>query len=140
MPELGDGDTLLTMIEIAAPTDYEAARGVFVEYAEWLGVLRHAGRAWPVWLLVLAGCGPAAPRLLRLTGVTDRQHDEDQFVREWATFDAVAKGEPIATRADGTLLVADRDGFLIFPNTEAAPGTEWFYFAVTSERDLGRPA
>jgi len=57
------------MIEIAAPTDYEAARGVFVEYAEWLGVLRHAGRAWPAWLLVLAGCGPAAPRLLPATDV-----------------------------------------------------------------------
>jgi len=82
---------------------------------------------------------PAAPKLLlRLVGVTDRQHEHDQFVREWATFDAVAQGEPIATRADGTLLTADRDGFLIFPNTEAQPGTEWFYFAVTSDRDLVR--
>ena len=55
-----------------------------------------------------------------------------------------ARGEPIGRRADGSLLQAERDGFIVFPNAEAAPGTEWFYFAVESERDLarvpGRPA
>jgi len=28
----------------------------------------------------------------------------------------------------------------VFPNAEALPGTEWFYFAVESDRDLTRPA
>ncbi len=83
---------------------------------------------------------PPPPQLLRLVGVTDRQHEEDQFVREWATFDAVAQGEPIGSRADGELLRAGRDGFIVFPNAGAAPGTEWFYFAVRSERDLGGSA
>ena len=71
--------------------------------------------------------------------VTDRMHEGDQFVREWATFDPVARGEPIGLRDDGTLLRAERDGFIVFPNSDALPGTEWFYFAVASERDLARP-
>ncbi|MGJ7492333.1 succinylglutamate desuccinylase [Variovorax sp. ZT4R33] len=79
---------------------------------------------------------PQQPALLRLVSVTDRAHEDDQFVREWATFDAVACGEPIGVRADGSVLGAERDGFIIFPNTEAQPGAEWFYFAVASERRL----
>ncbi|WP_086921527.1 succinylglutamate desuccinylase/aspartoacylase domain-containing protein [Variovorax sp. JS1663] len=81
----------------------------------------------------------AAPALLRLVSVIDRDSEEDQFVREWATFDPVARGEPIGVRADGSVLAAERDGFIVFPNSAALPGTEWFYFAVASERDLRRP-
>lgn len=83
---------------------------------------------------------PAAPSLLRLVSVTDRNDEEDQFVREWATFDPVGRGEPIGVRADGSVVAADRDGFIVFPNSAALPGAEWFYFAVASERDLRRPA
>lgn len=83
---------------------------------------------------------PVSPELLRLVSVTDRLHEEDQFVREWATFDRVARGEPIGLREDGSVLHAERDGFIVFPNAEALPGTEWFYFAVESERDLARKA
>ena len=79
---------------------------------------------------------PPQPALLRLVSVTDRLDEEDQFVREWATFDAVAQGEPIGVRADGRMLHAERDGFIVFPNTEAGAGTEWFYFAVASDRAL----
>jgi hypothetical protein len=83
---------------------------------------------------------PARPALLRLVSVTDRLHQDDRLVREWATFDRVARGEPIGVRADGRVLHAERDGFIVFPNAEALPGTEWFYFAVESDRDLTRPA
>ena len=79
---------------------------------------------------------PPQPALLRLVSVTDRLDEEDQFVREWATFDAVAQGEVIGVRADGRMLHAERDGFIVFPNTEAGAGTEWFYFAVASDRAL----
>jgi len=87
-----------------------------------------------------AAAPPRAPSLLRLVSVVDRLHAEDQFVREWATFDPVARGEPIGVREDGSMLHAERDGFIVFPNAEALPGTEWFYFAVESDRDLTRPA
>lgn len=80
---------------------------------------------------------PAHPRLLRLASVTDRLDEGDRFVREWATFDAVANGEPIGHRHDGTLLAAPGDGFIVFPNARALPGSEWFYFATLSERRLG---
>jgi uncharacterized protein len=69
---------------------------------------------------------PAAPALLRLVSVTDRDSEDDQFVREWATFDPVARGEPIGVRADGRVLAAERDGFIVFPNSAALPGTAWF--------------
>lgn len=79
---------------------------------------------------------PAHPQLLRLASVTDRLHADDQFVRDWATFDAVARGEPIGQRADGRVVQAPDDGYIVFPNDEALPGTEWFYFARESERRL----
>lgn len=82
--------------------------------------------------------GPAQPpKLLRLASVTDRLHEEDSFVRDWATFDEVQRGEPIGMRHDGTLVSAPDDGFIVFPNAMALPGAEWFYFAHPSERRLG---
>ena len=83
---------------------------------------------------------PPAPRLLRLVDVTDRAHVGDRFVRDWATFDAVARGETIGRRDDGTPVRAAHDGFIVFPNRAALPGAEWFYFAVASERDLAHAA
>jgi predicted deacylase len=80
---------------------------------------------------------PSPPKLLRLAAVTDRLHEEDSFVRDWATFDAVQRGEPIGMRHDGTLVSAPDDGFIVFPNALALPGAEWFYFARPSERVLG---
>ena len=81
-----------------------------------------------------------APRsdiqLLRLEQVTDRAAEGDRFVRTWASFDPVGAGAPIAQRADGTLLHAPADGFIVFPNPQAAPGSEWFYFARASDRPL----
>ena len=103
-----------------------------VAYSAILAALRLLGMAMPD-----AGAEPPArPELLRLVSVTDRAHEGDQFVREWATFDAVAEGEPIGVRDDGTVLHAERDGFIVFPNSEALAGTEWFYFAVHSDRVL----
>lgn len=85
----------------------------------------------------LAGAPEQPPKLLRLASVTDRLHEDDSFVRDWATFDEVQRGEPIGMRHDGTMLDAPEDGFIVFPNALALPGAEWFYFARTSERQLG---
>ncbi len=80
------------------------------------------------------------PRVLRLMAVTDRGAPGDRFVRDWATFDPVARGQVIGTRADGERLVAPGDGYVVFPNPQALPGTEWFYFAIDSDRRLGQGA
>ena len=106
-----------------------------VAYEAILSTLRLLGMI----ALVPGAKPPPKPSLLRLVSVVDRFHEEDQFVREWATFDPVSRGDPIAVREDGSVLHAERDGFIVFPNAEALPGTEWFYFAVDSDRDLTRP-
>ena len=45
-------------------------------------------------------------------------------------------GDVIGQRADGTTLRAPDDGFIVFPNPNALPGNEWFYFARRSTRQL----
>ena len=74
--------------------------------------------------------------LLRLAEVTDRFHADDRFAREWKSYEAVTAGELIATRVNGAPLRAPEDGFVVFPNPNAPPGNEWFYFARLSERRL----
>ena len=79
---------------------------------------------------------PAEFERLRLTEVVDRQHPADRFVREWRSFDAVHAGEHVGERHDGTAVMARADGHIVFPDTQALPGHEWFYLAEASERPL----
>ncbi|WP_296895554.1 succinylglutamate desuccinylase/aspartoacylase family protein [Thiobacillus sp.] len=84
-----------------------------------------------------ASAKPAAvadTEALRLYQVVDRGHADDQFVRDWASFDRVHAGEIIGTRHDGTPVAADREGYIVFPNPNAQPGQEWFYLAKPSAR------
>jgi predicted deacylase len=67
--------------------------------------------------------------ILRLVDVTDRQHSEDAFAREWRSFDTVHRGEAIGTRHGGEAVTAPSEGFIVFPNPGAEVGQEWFYFA-----------
>ena len=71
---------------------------------------------------------------LRLYEVIDRAHVDDQFSRAWASFDRVRAGDVIGTRHDGTSVIADQDGYIVFPNPKALPGQEWFYLARPSAR------
>ena len=102
-----------------------------IAYAAIRNTLAHLG-------LVDAQSPPprADIQLLRLHDVTDRDAEGDGFERAWASFDPVAAGDAIARRADGSVLRAPSDGFIVFPNPAAAPGSEWFYFARESERVL----
>jgi uncharacterized protein len=79
---------------------------------------------------------PARFECLTLAHVVDREHAEDRFVREWTSFDALQAGQTIALRRDGTPLVAERAGRIVFPDPGARPGHEWFYFAQPSARPL----
>ena len=89
--------------------------------------------------LVDAPAPPACQTVefLRLAQVIDRYHVDDVFVRSWASFDALGAGTLVATRHDGTPVLADVDGYIVFPNASAAPGNEWFYLAQRSGRRLG---
>ncbi len=84
---------------------------------------------------------PAPPpcqnlELLKLAQVVDRLHSDDAFVQLWSSFDAVRAGQPVATRHDGTPVLAAMDGYIVFPNANATPGNEWFYLAQPSARDM----
>lgn len=76
----------------------------------------------------------ALAEALRLYQVIDRAHAEDRLVRGWSSFDRVRAGEVIGVRRDGVPVVADQDGYIVFPNPDALPGQEWFYLARPSER------
>lgn len=75
-----------------------------------------------------------AAEALRLVQVIDRNHADDAFSRPWSSFDVLRAGDVIGTRRDGTRVVADSDGYIVFPNPGALPGQEWFYIARHSTR------
>jgi predicted deacylase len=72
--------------------------------------------------------------VIRLYQVIDRLHPEDRFSRDWRSFEIIKRGELIARRRDGTALIADRDGWIVFPNPTAQVDQEWFYLAEASQR------
>lgn len=74
--------------------------------------------------------------ILRINEVIDRNHPDDKFAQTWTSFDRVKQGDLIGIRADGTEVFAERSGFILFPNINALPGNEWFYFAELSPRVL----
>ncbi|PTT88801.1 succinylglutamate desuccinylase [Pelomonas sp. HMWF004] len=77
------------------------------------------------------------PEVLQLYDVIDREAEGDQFEQAWASFDPIAQGQRIGTRASGEPVLAPSEGRIVFPNTKSAPGTEWFYLARPSNRRLG---
>jgi predicted deacylase len=80
---------------------------------------------------------PAAPfECLTLAEVVDRLDAADSFVKPWTSFDPLADGELIALRADGSELRAPQAGYIVFPDSSALPGHEWFYLAQESRRPM----
>lgn len=66
---------------------------------------------------------------LSLYDVVDRAHAGDTFSRTWSSFNRLTRGDLIGTRHDGTPVVAENDGFIVFPDALAEVGNEWFYLA-----------
>jgi hypothetical protein len=84
---------------------------------------------------------PLAPvvhpiKCLTLAEVIDRHAEADRFVRPWASFDPLTADQPIAERADGSVVHAPYAGYIVFPDVGARPGHEWFYLARPSLRPL----
>jgi hypothetical protein len=97
-----------------------------VGYRAILNALAHLG---------IAASTPPDPvteyEALRMYEVHDRHHPGDAFSRAWASFDPLHKGDLIGTRHDGTPVLAEDEGCILFPNALAQPGNEWFYLART---------
>jgi predicted deacylase len=66
---------------------------------------------------------------LHMYEVIDKNHPDDTFTREWASFNKLNKGDTIANRHDGAPIIAETDGYILFPDAKAAAGGEWFYLA-----------
>jgi predicted deacylase len=64
---------------------------------------------------------------LQMVVVHDKLDAGDRFTREWASFDPVQEGEQIGVRADGSPVVAEFSGRILFPDTNAGPNQEWYY-------------
>ncbi|CDG83490.1 succinylglutamate desuccinylase/aspartoacylase domain-containing protein [Janthinobacterium agaricidamnosum] len=66
---------------------------------------------------------------LNMVVVHDKASAGDTFVRTWSSFDRVRQGDQIGTRADGTPVTAEFDALILFPDSKAAAGNEWYYLA-----------
>jgi predicted deacylase len=64
---------------------------------------------------------------LQMVVVHDKLDAGDRFTREWASFDPVQEGEQIGVRADGSRVVAEFSGRILFPDVNAGPNQEWYY-------------
>jgi predicted deacylase len=64
---------------------------------------------------------------LSMVVVHDKADKGDSFVRQWSSFDPVAKGQPIGVRADGTPVTSELDGRILFPDVNAGANQEWYY-------------
>jgi predicted deacylase len=102
-----------------------------VAYQAMLSTLRHFG-------MITGATLPEAPiaqrEALRLVEVVDKTHTDDRFSRAWASFDQVKQGEEIGKRADGSVVVAEFDAAIVFPDAAAKAGEEWFYLARQNNR------
>jgi predicted deacylase len=64
---------------------------------------------------------------LSMVVVHDKIDAGDRFTRQWSSFDALAEGEQIGVRADGTPVLAEFSGRILFPDANASPNHEWYY-------------
>ena len=99
--------------------------------------------AWRAIRNTLAHLGltgePAPPasgpiEALSLVEVVDKADAADAFSRAWQSFDALRAGDIIGTRANGDVMRAPFDGWLVFPNARAQARQEWYYLARASGR------
>lgn len=71
---------------------------------------------------------------LKLYEVIDREHANDTFSQTWLSFDPLPKAATIGTRASSESLISKEDQYIVFPNINAMPGTEWYYLARRDNR------
>lgn len=103
---------------------------VDVGYAAIRNVLAHLG------LTDEPAPAPAARTVVHMDDLVICEAAGDRLEGDWRTGDRVAKGTPIARRADGSLVTMVRDGFIIFPNPRAKPGEGICYLGTESARRL----
>jgi predicted deacylase len=113
-------------LECGRHSDPQAAEVAYDAIVRALGHLR------------LTDAGPPSvtvERVIEIVEVVLCRSAGDRLVREWRTGDPVRAGEIIATREDGSPLSAPADGFIVFPDANARPISEMYYFGVAGSLD-----
>lgn len=64
---------------------------------------------------------------LSMVVVHDKLDAGDNFSRTWRSFDPVTVGTEIGKRADGTPVLSELDGRILFPDVNAGANQEWYY-------------
>jgi predicted deacylase len=64
---------------------------------------------------------------LSMVVVHDKIDAGDRFIGQWSSFDPIAEGQQIGVRADGTPVLAEFSGRILFPDANAGPNQEWYY-------------
>ncbi|WP_426194911.1 succinylglutamate desuccinylase [Massilia sp. DWR3-1-1] len=95
-----------------------------VAYRAIMNTLAHLG-------LIDAPAPPAVAadqiEALSMVVVHDKLDQGDSFARTWRSFDPVEVGTLIGTRADGTPVLSELEGRILFPDVNAGPNQEWYY-------------
>jgi len=76
----------------------------------------------------------AALEALSLVEVVDKVDAADRFSQDWHSFDPLHAGDEIGRRANGEVLRAPFDGWIVFPYAQAEARQEWYYLARASRR------
>lgn len=69
---------------------------------------------------------------LSMVVVHDKLDKADSFARTWRSFDEVRVGTVIGTRADGTSVLSELDGRILFPDVNAGANQEWYYLTTAN--------
>ena len=77
---------------------------------------------------------PSQPEVIRLYKVLDRLHPDDRLCRDWRSFEKITQGDLLALRHYGAEVIADEEGWIVFPHPTAQVDQEWFYLAKKSDR------
>jgi predicted deacylase len=123
MRSVGGCSITLECGQHADPAAPEVAYRAILNSLAWLG-LADLPMPQPV----------ATTEALRLYEVIDKADDADALARNWSSFDRLKPGDLIGTRKDGTRVLAEEHGYIVFPNPAAQAGQEWFYLAKASNR------
>jgi uncharacterized protein len=108
---------------------HDDASGPDVAYRAIRNTLAHLG------ITAEPDPAPAANmECLKLYDVIDREHANDAFSKAWLSFDPLPQSAIIGTRGSGEVCVSKEGQYIVFPNTNAAPGNEWYYLARRDHR------
>lgn len=104
---------------------HQAATAPLVAYKAILNSLRHYG-------LIKSKSSLQKITEVKMSAGYFRDSPKDRLAGNWKHLDKVRKGDPLILKANGKVLLAPYDAYIIMPKATAKTGEDWLY--------LGKPA